>query len=128
MAVACLCQPAVAEEFWSLHTSSYHFDRDKGLNETNFGLGYGQKGQYCGGEVGGYWNSHDKLAAYGLGFCETKGPVSVGAFVGAASGYQDIPDHVHGVIPVAGLQVTAGPLMVRVNREVAFFSLRFPIE
>lgn|GEM_PF-6085560 len=121
--------PLRAEEYWSLNAGSYHADRSNPLNETNLGAGYGRKlTRYCGGEAGAYWNSHDKLALYGLGFCETPGTVRAGVFLGAASGYQDIPGHVHGVIPIAGLQVTAGPVMVRVNKEVAFFSLRFAIK
>ena len=124
--------PALAEDFWTLNMGSYHFDRTNPLNETNLGAGYGRKSTYCGGEGGAYWNSHDKLAVYGLGFCETpdrwSDVVSGGVFLGAATGYQDIPGHFHGVIPIAGLQVTTGPVMLRVNKEVAFFSLRFPIE
>ena len=108
---------------------SYHLDRTNPLNETNLGAGYGLKPtRYCGGEGGAYWNSHDKLALYGIGFCETPGPFRAGAFIGAATGYQAIPGHIHGVIPIGGLQLTAGPVMLRANKEVLFFSLRFPIQ
>ncbi len=123
-----LCAGASAEDYWALNLGSYHFDRSTPLNETNLGAGYGRKSVYCGGEAGAYWNSHDKLAVYGLGFCETPGDLSLGVFAGAATGYQDIPDHYHGVIPIAGLQIGAGPVLLRVNKEVAFLSWRFLIE
>ena len=120
--------PAWAEDFWTVNLGSYHFDRTKPLNETNLGLGYGRKGDYCGAEGGTYWNSHDKLAVYGVGICETKGLFKAGVFLGAATGYQDIPGHYHGVIPIAGLQLTAGPVQLRVNKEVAFFQFRFAVK
>lgn len=135
---ACLCLvalsgPVAAEDFLTINMGSYHFDRSNPLNETNLGAGFGRKWtEICGAETGAYWNSHDKLAIYGLGFCETPDRWSTtfqtGLFLGAASGYQDIPDNYHGVIPIAGLQLTAGPVMLRVNKEVAFLSWRLPIE
>lgn len=124
----CCAFPAWGEDYLAVNLGSYHFDRSKPLNETNLGLGYGRMQGYCGGEVGAYWNSHDKLAAYGVGICETKGPVKAGVFLGAASGYQDIPDNYHGVIPIGGLQFTAGPVQLRINAEVAFLQLRFELE
>jgi len=60
---------AWAEDYWALNMGSYHFDRSDPLNETNLGAGYGRKWEYCGAEGGAYWNSHDRLAIYGLGFC-----------------------------------------------------------
>ena len=119
---------AAAEDYWALNLGSYHFDRNNPLNETNLGFGYGRVWNYCGGEAGAYWNSHDKLAVYGLGFCQTKGPLGIGAFLGAATGYQDIPGHYHGLIPIGGFQLSAGPAMLRINKEVAFLSLTFPIK
>jgi len=120
--------PLAADDYWVGNLGSYHFDRSKPLNETNLGAGFGRMGEYCGGEVGAYWNSHDKLAAYGFGICETKGTFKAGLFAGLASGYQDIPDNYHGIIPVAGLQLTAGNFQVKLNPEVAFFQVRFDIE
>ena len=119
---------ASAGNFWVANIGSYHFDRTNPLNEINLGAGFGRKSEFCGGEIGGYWNSHDRFAVYGVGFCETPGTVRAGLFLGAASGYQQIPDNRHGVIPIAGLQVTAGPVQLRVNAEVAFLQLRFEIE
>lgn len=128
MALIMLSQPALAEDYVIANLGSYHFDRTKPLNETNLGFGFARMNGYCGGELGAYWNSHDKLAAYGVGICETPGAVKAGVFLGVATGYQDIPDNYHGIIPIAGLQLTAGLVQLRVNAEVAFFQLRFELE
>ncbi len=127
-AVLAVSSPAMSETYWALNLGSYHFDRSQGLNETNLGFGYGRSNGTCGTEGGAYWNSHDKLALYGLGFCETSGQVRIGGFLGAASGYQDIPDNYKGVIPIAGVQLSAGPVLVRLNKEVVFFSYKVSID
>lgn len=123
---------AFSADYWALNVSSYHFDRSNPLNESNLGLGYGRKSESCGTEAGGYWNSHDKFTVYGMGFCEMamrdNDAFRAGAYLGIATGYQDIPDNYRGIIPIIGLQLSAGPVVMRINPEVAFFSLRFPID
>jgi hypothetical protein len=83
------CTYAVSADYAVATLTSYHFDRDAGYNERNFGLGL-ERSFGDASVSAGYWNnSRSKTTLYGLfGYTPWHlGPVKLGAAVGGVTGY-----------------------------------------
>lgn len=84
-------EPKPVSEIWlNLGFYSYHFQRNAGLDENNFGLG----GEYrfsttSSFTLGTYENSQSETSRYAGWYWEPigSGPVKFGAFAGAVDGY-----------------------------------------
>jgi hypothetical protein len=87
------CNPVV-------NTRSYHFDRDRGYNENNYGLGV-----ECGHwQVGAYKNSEYGETAYAFYLTDSKRDfVEFGLAGGVAVGYSYAP-----VLPIVALTARVG--------------------
>jgi hypothetical protein len=74
---------------------SYHFDRDKGLNDSNPGLGAEYRfSTVASATVGRFYNSDRQYSNYvGVYYQPFRiGPVRLGAVVGAFNGYPNMRD------------------------------------
>lgn len=74
---------------------SYHFDRDKGLNDSNPGLGAEYRfSTVASATVGRFYNSDRQYSSYaGVYYQPFRiGPVRLGAVVGAFNGYPNMRD------------------------------------
>lgn len=80
--LALLCLPAQADEI-IIHGPSYHFDRDAGYNDSNYGLGYAWKN---GLVAGTFYNSESHQTVYGAYRFNLYG--NLGLWAGAATGYE----------------------------------------
>jgi hypothetical protein len=88
---------------------SYHFQKDKGFNNSNFGLGGEYRYTTTGSVMLGIFDNSDRQTSRYLGWCWQpieSGPVRFGAVVGAIDGY---PHMLNGgwfvaVIPTASFE------------------------
>lgn len=80
-----------------LHGPSYHFERDKGYNNANYGLGYKFDNLLV---IGAYHNSNERVSTYaGYHFSFNE---HVGVVLGVVTGYQK-----HDIWPAAVITFTA---------------------
>ena len=115
--------PAHAEVWGVVNTVSYHSDRscyscDEGkLNQANWGAGLEFRREDLALQVGGYRNSFGRNTAYLIGMWQPikSGPASAGAFLGAATGYQNDDRCGSSVCPVAGFMFSITHERVGVN-------------
>lgn len=96
-----LATPAFADDL-ILHTGSYHGSHST-LNTTNPGLGYATDGGWV---VGVYYNSYEKISLYGAkDFAVNR---YAGAFVGVATGYEQISGQPLGFVGGLRLSIPLG--------------------
>lgn len=120
LAAACFAGPASAAcDALIVHLGSYH--PTGRFHDANVGLGC-RSGHLV---AGFYHNSEGRVTAYAAASVETSGGgLRPGAFVGLATGYALAP-----VVPVAGLSLRSGPLVVllvpgtHVSAPVVHFSV-----
>jgi len=103
-----------------LSVASVHIDATTDLNQSNPGLGLGcQLSGTLAVEAGIFVDSYENTTVYGIGILSKEvGPVEVGAFAGVAR-YPDADINIalpnfQNWIPVAGLQASYGPVLLRV--------------
>ncbi len=88
---------------------SYHFQKDEGLNNSNFGIGGEYRYSAVSSVTFGIFDNSDRQTSRYIGWCWqplASGPVRIGAVVGAIDGY---PHLLNGgwfiaVIPTASIQ------------------------
>lgn len=119
--LACLSGAAVADTFETIESAplkevwlnggfySYHFDRDKDLNDSNPGLGAEYRfSTVASATAGRFYNSDRAYSNYiGVYYQPFKvGPVRLGAVVGAFNGYPKMRDGgwFPALIPTASLE------------------------
>ena len=92
------CQAQAQDTDYHLETAltSYHFNRTKGFNENNFGLGE-TKNSWA---VGYYNNSNRKYSTYALHSTLYGDSIKYGIVVGVVTGYTIAP-----IAPMAGVQI-----------------------
>lgn len=102
-------EPTPVSELWlNLGAYSYHFQRDKGLNSRNFGLGAEYRYSTASSiMIGGFYNSDRYTSHYAVWHWQPLGlgPVRFGAVVGAIDGYPNMLDGgwFFAIIPTIGI-------------------------
>ena len=84
-----------------VHVASKHM-QTSGLNEVNFGVGYGRTlGGHTEARVGVYNNSYERTSVYAAVSVHTNGYVQAGVLGGVVTGYNNTPVGAGPVTPYA---------------------------
>jgi hypothetical protein len=105
-----IAEPKPISELWlNPGFYSYHFQKDKGLNNSNFGLGGEYRYTTTSSVMLGFFDNSDRQTSRYVGWCWQPlglGPFRVGAVVGAIDGYPNMLDGgwFAAVIPTASFE------------------------
>jgi hypothetical protein len=105
-----IAEPKPISELWlNPGFYSYHFQKDKGLNNSNFGLGGEYRYSTVSSVTLGIFDNSDRQTSHYVGWYWQpleSGPIRFGAVVGAIDGYPKMLDGgwFIAVIPVASIQ------------------------
>lgn len=134
-----LCSSAHAADYLTATVTSYHFDRaaveKRNLSEFNPGIGFEREDSKVRKMVGVYYNSHQRISAYGLlGYMPiVYGGWSAGMTCGLLTGYKyTITPALGGLVTYqhndVGINVMIAPPVPEFN-VIGFvgFQLRFKI-
>jgi len=105
-----IAEPKPISELWlNPGFYSYHFQKDKGLNNSNFGLGGEYRYSTVSSVTLGIFDNSDRQTSHYVGWYWQpleSGPIRFGAVVGAIDGYPKMLDGgwFIAVMPVASIQ------------------------
>jgi hypothetical protein len=110
--------PYMGDHKIQIHAASWHWNRSKGYNETNKGIGYLYEGQNTVFALGGYENSLYQETYY-MGAGIRDGGLRM--MIGFATGYSDSGKP----SPVPMIQYNRGPVVISLMMDAIGFGLEF---